>query len=121
MPKQFEHDVSASIAGLCEALQTTGEFSGGRIDNFRSGVAIYIWGRTKKAHRWVRMDIETVKSACGIEKPALWTTPSGERHSTMYGAGDIPRCTRCDNHKSIKAMEQASVTYAKALERLAKR
>lgn len=94
MPEQFEHDISASLAAAKEKLGSKGLFGGGRIDNFRIGWAMYIWGR-RKVHYWNRFSLAVVKSRCGIIKPALWTTPSGEMHSTLYGGGDFGRCKRC--------------------------
>lgn len=93
MPKQLERDITANVDAAREALGD-GQFSGGRIDNFRIGWAMYIWG-SRKVHYWNRFSLAVVKSRCGVIKPALWTTPSGEMHSTLHGGGDFPKCRRC--------------------------
>lgn len=70
--------------------------SGERIDNFRKGWAIYIWGSgDKKVHYWTRRSIEDVESSCGLTRRALFNAPNGERQSTMHYGGDFPLCRKC--------------------------
>jgi len=95
-PKQFEHDVSASVEGMKSALGIAGGlFGGGRIEHFRKGWAMAVWARGQKAHYWRRISIETIRSNCGLEVSATWTDCNGKVHPRMHGGGNFPRCKRC--------------------------
>lgn len=96
MPKQYEHDVSASTAAVREALNVTGMFGGGRIEHFRKGWAADIWAHGK-VHYWTRISVVEVRSRCGLVRSAEWTDCNGKRHPRMHGGGDFPRCKRCDS------------------------
>lgn len=96
MPKQYEHDVSDSVARLKDALGIEGgTFSGGPIEHFRKGWAKHIW-RGDKAHYWTRTSLLEVQSRCGIVITAEWTGPDGRRHPRLHGPGNFPRCKRCE-------------------------
>lgn len=94
MPKQFEHDVSASVVAAREALGP-GKFGGGQIENFRMGWAMNIWTGNGKVHYWTRISIEHVRSACGLVEEAHWTDCHGGTHSRLHGGGDFTKCKRC--------------------------
>lgn len=95
MPKQVEHDVSASVAAAREALGD-GQFGGGQIENFRKGWAMNIWGGSGRVHYWTRISIEHVKSTCGLVETAHWTDCNGKKHSRLHGGGDFHKCKRCN-------------------------
>lgn len=97
MPKQYEHDVTASVEEMKAALGITdGLFSGGQIEHFRKGWAKDIWSRNGKVHYWTRCSIEHVHSRCGIVETAHWTDCNGKVHPRLHGGGNFPRCKRCE-------------------------
>jgi hypothetical protein len=94
MPKQFEHDVSESVATVREAVGD-GIFGGGQIENFRMGWAMNIWSGSR-VHFWKRISIEHVRSVCGLVEEAHWTDCHGKKHPRLHGGGDFPKCRRCN-------------------------
>lgn len=83
-----------NVDELCATLGVSREgalVSGGMIEDFREGWAMYVFGNGKVAHYFTRdtQNISQVISACGYGAPVRW----------MYGRGNIPKCRHCQRQR----------------------
>jgi len=86
MRPQREKHSATEVAGLMGKTLADGHFSGGQIENFRSGWAKYIRSPGGRVHYFERRGFDGAEALCGaVYAEVRW----------LYGPGNIPHCEHC--------------------------